>query len=95
MRPSASGGDRPGTGLHGKAATPGAEPFASDDTFFMRGPSGTRLWLVPRLDLAILSYGSSAADRAGETRLPNALIRALRDRPPSTGVDLRDLVPNH
>ena len=95
MRPSASGGDRPGTGLHGKAATPGAESFASDDTFYMSGSAGTRLWLVPRLDLAILSFGSSAADRADETRLPNALIRALRDRPPSTGVDLRDLVPNH
>ena len=95
MRPSATSGDRPGTGLHGKAVTPGAEPFASDDAFFMRGPGGTRLWLVPRLDLAILSFGGSAADRADETRLPNALIRALRDRPPSTGVDLRNLVPNH
>src|SRR5260221_2182160 len=94
MRPSASGGDRPGTGLHGKAATPGAESFASDDTFYMSGSAGTRLWLVPRLDLAILSFGSSAADRADETRLPNALIRALRDRPPPTGADLGVLGPN-
>jgi len=61
----------------------------------MRGSGGTRLWLAPRLDLAILRIGGSGDDRAGEARLPNALIRALRDRPPSTGVDLRDLVPNH
>ncbi|HLQ13431.1 MAG TPA: hypothetical protein VK130_09340 [Steroidobacteraceae bacterium] len=95
MRPSVRGGDRDGTGLHGKLATSGAEPFASDDTFFMRGPGGTRLWLAPRLDLAILRIEGSGDDRTGEARLPNALIRALRDRPPSTGVDLRELVPNH
>jgi len=31
----------------------------------------------------------------GGAGFPNVLIRALRDRPPSTGVELRDLVPNH
>jgi CubicO group peptidase (beta-lactamase class C family) len=95
LRPSARGEDRPGTGLHGKTAAAGAEPFASDDTFFLRGPGATRLWLVPRLDLVILSFGGPGTDRPDESRLANALIRALRDRPPSTGVDLRDLVPNH
>jgi hypothetical protein len=75
--------------------TPGSEGFASDDTFFLRGPGGTRLWLVPRLDLTILRFSSSEAGLPDETRLPNAVIRALRDRPPSTGVNLRELVPNH
>jgi hypothetical protein len=75
--------------------TTSAEGFASDDTFFLRGPGGTRLWLVPRLDLSILRIGVAETDMTDETRLPNAVIRALRDRPPSTGVELRDLVPNH
>jgi hypothetical protein len=95
LRPAAGGAERPGAGLYSRPVTTGAEPFASDDTFFLRGPGGTRLWLVPRLDLTILRFSSSEAGLSDETRLPNAVIRALRDRPPSTGVQLRDLVPNH
>ena len=95
LRPAAGGVERPGTGLFSRPVPAGAEPFASDDTFYMRGPGGLRLWLVPRLDLAILRVSSSGAGLADETRLPNAVIRALRDRPPSTGVELRELVPNH
>jgi hypothetical protein len=95
LRPAADGVERPGTGIYRRPVTPGSEAFASDDTFFLRGPGGTRLWLVPRLDLTILRFSSSEAGLPDETRLPNAVIRALRDRPPSTGVNLRELVPNH
>jgi hypothetical protein len=95
LRPAAGGAERPGAGIYSRPVTTGAEPFASDDTFFLRGPGGTRLWLVPRLDLTILRFSSSAAGVSDETRLPNAVIRALRDRPRSSGVELRDLVPNH
>lgn len=95
LRPTAGGVERPGAGIYSKPVTTGAEPFASDDTFFLRGPGGTRLWLVPRLDLTILRFSTSEAGLSDETRLTNAVIRALRDRPPSTGVELRDLVPNH
>ncbi len=95
LRPAAGDVERPGAGIYSRPVTTGAEPFASGDTFFLRGPGGTRLWLVPRLDLTILRFSSSEAGLSDETRLPNAVIRALRDRPPSAGVQLRDLVPNH
>jgi hypothetical protein len=95
LRPAADGLERPGTGIYRRPVTTGAEAFASDDIFFMRGPGATRLWVVPRLDLTILHFSGSGAGLTDETRLPNAVIRALRDRPPSTGVELRNLVPNH
>jgi hypothetical protein len=95
LRPSAGGVERPGTGIYRRPSTTSAEAFASDDTYFLRGPGATRLWLVPRLELGILSIGGADAGLSDETRLPNAVVRALRDRPPSTGVELRDLVPNH
>jgi hypothetical protein len=95
LRPTAKGVEQPGTGIYIRPVTTSAEAFASDGTFFLRGPGGTRLWLVPRLDLAILQVGSSGARPTDETHLPNAVVRALRDRPPSTGVELRELVPNH
>jgi len=95
LRPTAKGVEQPGTGIYRRPVSTSAEGFASDDTFFLRGPGGTRLWLVPRLDLSILLVSSPGAGLADETRFPNAVVRALRDRPPSTGVELRDLVPNH
>jgi CubicO group peptidase (beta-lactamase class C family) len=74
----------------------GAEPFAADDVQMLRGPRATRMWLVPHLDLAVLCVGDWAAGAAiDETRLPNAIIRALRERQSSTGVNLNDLVPGH
>jgi hypothetical protein len=92
---AARGGEWSGAGIYPASAASGAEPFTSDDTYFMRGPGSTHLWLVPRLDLAILSFGGVATPMHDETRLPNAMMRSLRDRPPSTGVNLRDLVPGH
>lgn len=74
----------------------GAESFAADDVQMLRGPGATRMWLVPHLDLAVLCVGDWSAGAAiDETRLPNAIIRALRERQSPTGVNLNDLVPGH
>src|SRR5258706_12442436 len=45
MRPSASGGDPPGAGPHGKGAAPGTEPLSRDENFFIRGAREKRPWL--------------------------------------------------
>ena len=71
-------------------ALPGAEPLAASDGYVLRGASGIRLWVVPRFELAILGVASD-----DETRLPNGVIRAIRDRQSTSGVGLKDLVPGH
>jgi hypothetical protein len=81
----------------------GSEPFAIDGVCFLRGPGQTRLWMVPRLDLALVliappvtsTGAASATARADETRLPNAIIRALRVLPVAGGTRLGDIVPGH
>jgi len=73
---------------------PGAEPFADKDLTYLRGRGATRLWLSPRFDLAILSV-SGTAHSTDETRLPNMIVRALRERPGISGTSLDDLVPGH
>jgi hypothetical protein len=73
---------------------PGAEPFADKDMASLHGRGATRLWLSPRFDLAILSV-SDTARSADETRLPNMIVRALRERPGVSGTSLNDLVPGH
>ena len=74
----------------------GAEPFAAADMYYLRGPGATRLWLAPRSDLAVLRVAAAPPGAAiDETRLPNMIVRALRDRPASGGGSLNDLVPGH
>ncbi|MBS0387566.1 MAG: hypothetical protein JSR15_03720, partial [Proteobacteria bacterium] len=73
---------------------PGAEPFADRDMYYLRGQGATRLWLAPRFELAILSVASTAASN-DETRLPNMIVRALREQPGISGTSLNDLVPGH
>lgn len=76
----------------------GAEPYADETMFRLRGRGATRLWLSPRFDLVILCVAEAAtapALAADETRLPNMVIRALRDRPGVSGTGLNDLVPGH
>ncbi len=76
--------------------TSGAEPFAAVDMYYLRGPGATRLWLAPRLDLAVLRVAAAQPGAAIDgTRLPNMIVRALRDRPASGGGSLNDLVPGH
>ena len=74
----------------------GAEPFAVSDMYYLRGPGATRLWIAPRLDLAVLRVSAAPPGVAvDDTRLPNMIIRALRDRPTAGGASLNDLVPGH
>ena len=80
--------------LLGKAAR-GAAPLASDDVVFLRGAGHDRLWMVPSLRLAIMVIAPDTAGRMwDETQLPNMVMDAVRDRPPS-GTSLNELVPGH
>jgi len=95
-----------GFGVELPATARGAEPFAADGVFFVRGPGRWRLWLVPQLKLAVLfgaaapgleAPGAAAPAVWDETRLPNLVIRAVSDRPMQRGdaTDLQRLVPGH
>jgi hypothetical protein len=98
MRHPASASGTDGFGIELAPAAHGAEPFASDDVFFVRGPGRWRLWLMPTLDLGVL-FGSqsAAATDWDETRLANLVIRAVAERPEqrSSGSQLQQLVPGH
>lgn len=91
-----------GVGVEPATSASGAERFASQGVFFLRGQRRWRLWLVPELQLAVL-FGSELPARAAtgsewdETRLPNAVIRAVSDRPAEPGElsQLQQLVPGH
>jgi hypothetical protein len=101
---SADGGA--GFGIELAAAARGAEPFATDEVFFLHGPGRWRLWMMPALQLAVLfgapSAGGLAPSDGGaapwdETRLPNLVIRALSEpyAQRSVGSQLQQLVPGH
>jgi hypothetical protein len=82
---------------HPQAAV-GAEPFVDGTMYRLRGRGATRLWISPRFELAVLCVadaGGAPMLAADETRLPNMVIRALRDRPGASGTGLNDLVPGH
>jgi CubicO group peptidase (beta-lactamase class C family) len=79
--------------------TQSMEPYAVDDVFLMDGGQN-RLWLVPSLQLAILRTGPASRDdeQWDDARIPNLIIRGLRDFvPPATApaVDPATLVPSH
>ncbi len=98
MRRPVSASGTEGFGIELAAAAHGAEPFATDDVVFVRGPGRWRLWLMPTLKLAVL-FGSqaTAAPPWDETRLPNLVIRALSEPAQQRGVgsQLQQLVPGH
>jgi hypothetical protein len=98
MRHPVSASGTEGFGIELASAAQGAEPFAADGVFFVRGPGRWRLWLMPSLQLAVL-FGSNPDALASwdETRLPNLVIRAVSERPEqrSTGSKLQQLVPGH
>jgi len=83
--------------LLANAAT-GKEPLAARDAFFVRGRGAWRLWIVPSLQLVILSAGDDkAAAQSDETTLPNQIMRAISG-PGATlhgPPQLKDLVPGH
>jgi hypothetical protein len=85
-----------GFGVELAPAAQGAEPFAANGVFFVRGPEHWRLWLVPSLQLAVL-FGANGTGPMDETRVPNLVVRAVSDRPTEPGnlSDLQRLVPGH
>lgn len=87
----------------GEAFQPGegaSEPYAQDDTFVLKGPGNTRLWLVPSMNLSVLLIGSrdKASADWDDSRLPNLIVRGASDYVPKAakpGADVSNLVPNH
>ena len=62
----------------------------------LRGPGGTRLWLVPELDLVVLRVGAEPVRGTPvDESLARTIINEMRDRPASGGSSLHDLVPGH
>jgi hypothetical protein len=99
-QPLAADGLR-GFGVSLPASAQGAERFAADDVFFLRGPGHWRLWLVPSLKLAVLfgadARQTDAAKPWDETRVLNLVLRGLSDPPNPTdpAAKLKGLVPGH
>ncbi|HEY1725613.1 MAG TPA: hypothetical protein VGF89_09330 [Steroidobacteraceae bacterium] len=92
---SASGAD--GFGIELPPAAHGAEAFADRDVLFMRGPARWRIWVMPRLRLALLFGSAGDSVHWDETRLANRVIRALSE-PAAAGTEgskLQQLVPGH
>jgi CubicO group peptidase (beta-lactamase class C family) len=93
--------ERPYSPTRRQFANRASEAYAADDVFFLDGFGKYRLWLVPSLGLEILRTGvnpSRAADW-DDARIPNLIIRGVRDRPagarPGGRPDLSTLVPYH
>ncbi len=62
----------------------------------LKGPGSTRLWMAPRLDVAILRVaGPPPPGTAVDETLARTIINTLRDRPATGGSTLNDLVPGH
>jgi CubicO group peptidase (beta-lactamase class C family) len=78
-------------------AVPGREAYAARDLFLVGGAGGNRMWLVPALQLAIVRLGDAVDPTWQDTRIPNLVIRAVRDAPPPAqpGTDVSSLVPGH
>jgi len=57
-----------------------SEPFAASDVVYIDGFGGQRVYVVPSLELIIVRTGKSQTDW-DDARLPNALIRAIRQTP--------------
>ena len=68
-QPNAADEDR-GFGVELAASARGAEPFAAQGVFFLRGPSRWRLWLVPALKLAVLFGAAAPSASAPATAAP-------------------------
>jgi hypothetical protein len=80
---------------HSSQLWPGVEMPASE-LLTLHGAGATRLWLAPRLDLAILRVASAPPPGASvDETIARAIIETLRDRPATGGSSLNDLVPGH
>jgi hypothetical protein len=80
----------------GLVTGPDAETPAGREQIRLRGAGATRLWLVPRLDLAILSLADAPpAGTEVDESLVRRVITTIRDLPATGGHGLNDLVPGH
>jgi CubicO group peptidase (beta-lactamase class C family) len=71
-----------------------AEPIAVDDMFFV-DDGRYRLWISPRLRLAILRIGGGRDGKDwSDTRIPNLIIRGLRDYAPPAVAPSQKIDPN-
>lgn len=86
-----------GYGVWLASSAPGAEPFASDGVFYLKGPGRWRLWMAPALNVAVLyAADDTHAGEWDETQLPNRVFRAIVPRSAGTGGNaLSDIVPGH
>lgn len=74
----------------------GAEPFAADGVFYLKGHGRWRLWMAPTLDVAVLFAADGAAADWDETRLPNRVFRAVVPQATVGGHAALDaIVPGH
>jgi CubicO group peptidase (beta-lactamase class C family) len=75
------------------------ESYAARDAFAVGEEGGNRMWIVPSLQLAIVCTGApqGRAPDWDEVRVPNLIIRAVRDQAPASapGTDVSALVPAH
>lgn len=75
---------------------PGVDSPVAPDLRMLNGPGSTRLWVAPRLDVAILRVaGPPPPGAAVDEALARTIINTLRDRPATGGNTLNDLVPGH
>jgi hypothetical protein len=94
LAPAAPGADH-GFGVLLAKAARGAATLENDDVVFLRGAGHDRLWMVPSLRLAVLVIAPGTEGRMwDETQLPNLVMAAVKDRPPSSN-SLNGLVPGH
>ncbi len=85
-----------GWGVWLAASARGAEPFAADGVFYLKGHGRWRLWMAPTLAVAVLLAADGPEADWDETRLPNRVFRALIPRAaPSGHPSLGDIVPGH
>lgn len=76
-----------------EASWQGDEPFLARDGATFDLQRGVRLWLAPRRQLAILVWADAGA--AGDTLIPNIILRGLNDAAPAIGGGIGDIVPGH
>lgn len=109
LRPSKANSDYGAYIRLGTHTAPGMTTYEAADLFVIQG-GGTRLWLIPSLQLAILrtgdrppgaadlqTVGNANNDAWDDARIPNLILRGTRDFVPAVrvGAGISTIVPNH
>ena len=85
-----------GFGVWLASSAHGAEPFAVDGVFYLKGNGRWRLWMAPTLDVAVLFAADGETAGWDETRLPNRVFRAVLPQAAMPGQSALDaIVPGH